>query len=284
MSSERDAMPARVQYLTGPGDDLLLTEDLDELVQRVGKFITDSVLPHDDIAVHPVVSIPLPVTAQRDGARKRLRYDPSLAWHPLFWLPLPVGLRLRVQETDEPQLRPETTAEWAVRVLVQVEEAGLYDSSTGTWLDVLATVGLDRNDHAVHERVHAWQRGAPDAALDRIDLSDRFISSSSDIAAQVIPQIHDLLHAQWLNTSRTINAQLIEIDQIKDIDIFQRAVRRWLHFASLGLLGAPGAERLDEALDRLSVWSDPEAELDLLREVVADVLNIVAHHGAQAAA
>ena len=42
---------------------------------------------------------------------------------------------------------------------------------SGTWLDVLSTVGLDADDEVVQARIVEWLEGAPDAELDSIDLS-----------------------------------------------------------------------------------------------------------------
>jgi hypothetical protein len=56
--------------------------------------------------------------------------------------------------------------------------SGLYDQTTGTWLDVLATVDIDVDQPRGQARVAAWLAGRPDSTLDGIDLTH--LTSSQD--------------------------------------------------------------------------------------------------------
>src|SRR5690606_38670002 len=59
------------------------------------------------------------------------------------------------------------------------EAAGLYLPGRG-WRDVLHDVGLRVEDPADLDRIRAWQQGAEDPALDRLDLSGRLVRDRDD--------------------------------------------------------------------------------------------------------
>lgn len=266
-------MTSRVEYLTAPGEGVVLTDDLETFIERVELFLEDSGLPLEDVVVNPVVSIPMPLTAQHNGQRKRLTFRSELAWFPMFWLPLSVGLRFSVQEQENGPLRIESDAEWAVRVISQMADAGLFDPETGSWTDALHTVGLDRDDPEVHARVLRWQNGAADPDLDRIDLSDRFHGTDAEVAAYTIPRAHDFQHAQWAITAKQIISQAERLEQIGELSEFTSEVEKWAQIAALGFSGSPTDEQFQRISDRLAVQSDPDEELDLLMKLAQQLMH-----------
>lgn len=265
-------MTSRVEYLTSPGEGVVLTDDLETFIERVDQFLEESGLPPEDVVVNPVVSIPMPLTAQHNGERKRLTFRPELAWFPMFWLPLSIGLRFSVQERENGPLRVESDAEWAVRVISQMADAGLFDPESGTWIDALETVGLDRNDPEVHARVMRWQNGADDPDLDRIDLGSRFNGTGEESAAYTIMRAHDFQHAQWAITAKQILAHAERLEQIDGLDEFTSEVEKWAQIASLGFSGSPADAQFQAISDRLSVQSDPDEELDLLVKLAQQLM------------
>ncbi|GEL48079.1 hypothetical protein CHO01_31950 [Cellulomonas hominis] len=146
-----------------------------------------------------------PAPGQYDTRRAFPRVSAEALRNPLFWLPQSLYERqVRPEPNGDPddlwaagepaELDPsvppqferdiesghmvETDAAWAVRVAVTLTEAGMYEAVTqtdagvaATWLDVLATVGMDPADVGDAERIAAWQAGAFDPDLDGIDLA-----------------------------------------------------------------------------------------------------------------
>lgn len=149
----------RRQFLTQPGESLLLPLQAMAIAERLSRWTAYSNLPKDAIVSSPLLAIPLTV---RDAeVHWPADTEPSAFWHPLMWLPE----RLAEPADDE------RTDVWAVRVALEMTVSGLYDVETGTWLDVLSTVGLDSEDPVVQARITEWLEGTADADLDLVSLS-----------------------------------------------------------------------------------------------------------------
>ncbi len=186
----------RHPYIIEPKEGVLLTDSLIVYRDRVQQFLLDTGITPEDVVLSPVVSMPLPIISATAGIRIRPQAAPEMMWFPLFWLPLEVGLRYRVRDTEDGSLRVETSEEWAVRVMTMSAVAGLFDPETGTWLDALATVGLDAFDPDTHRRVAEWQQGGSDPDLDRIDLTSRFTATDEEIAEMIL-SAQQLTQVQW---------------------------------------------------------------------------------------
>ena len=161
----------RRAFLTEPGDALVLARTALEVVERYSTFASESGLDGQYISSSPLLAIPVPIASKSAGPRGwSPDANPSLFWHPLFWLPPRVALRYRLEGDDgEPDI--ETESEWLVRVALEVTLSELYSPADGTWVDVLSLYGLDIEDPAVQARVSAWLTGVADEVLDTIDLT-----------------------------------------------------------------------------------------------------------------
>ncbi|WP_156891408.1 hypothetical protein [Agromyces subbeticus] len=195
----------RRPFLTEPGERLIVASNAWDVATRFTDMVDATGLPGDFIHTTPLVAVPLPIRTvhgdERTGRRWPSTVHPEFMWHPFMWLPDRVALRYRIASDDDPRgYTLETDAEWAVRVALEVTATGLYDTATGTWLDVLDTVGLDIDNSVDLARVEEWLNGEPDADLDRIDISDAFAADGEDehwafeVASGLIPQLQP---ASW---------------------------------------------------------------------------------------
>jgi hypothetical protein len=172
-------MPRRQAFPTRPGQPLYLPRSLTDLVVNQSLWLQTTGLTMDEHVASTLLTVPVPLYLAFDepdpapGQPDRRRTFPTVApevlWHPLFWLPPRLASRYRYVVDGRTLM--ENDEEWALRVVLELSNAGVYDQVSGTWLDVLSTVGLDANDPVDRARVVAWQRGASDPALDGIDLS-----------------------------------------------------------------------------------------------------------------
>ena len=243
--------PRRHQYLIEPDAGVFTTPSLMELGDRIKEFLNDTALPPEKVIVTPVVQIPLPVTnGPADG---RVQAAAVMMWFPLFWLPQHVGARRTIPEEDG-QGRPESNAEWAVRVMSMCAAAGLFDPATGTWLDALSTVGLDADDDDVQARVQTWQAGGADPDLDRIDLTDLFLEGEADAAGEAALLITpDLLGAQYALTASEISESIAAMmgDKAMDAEAFTGAATLFLVLASQGFVENPDAQSIPMVLSKV---------------------------------
>jgi len=155
-------------FLLNEGEELILSDDALTAAERFIEFINMLGMEPDQVVTDPIVTIPVPLYRQ---GQKFPAVDPSLLWLPLLWLPERVALRFLVQREEGIDPRPESDAEWLMRIALELQAAGLYDSRKG-WLDVLALYGLDIDNPVDLARVEAWQAGGADGVLDAIDITD----------------------------------------------------------------------------------------------------------------
>jgi hypothetical protein len=149
----------RRQFLTSPGESLLLPMQAMAIADRLSRWTSYTQLPKNVIISSPLLAVPL---AKRElGKHWAAVTEPSSFWHPLFWLPERLAAPAAGERIDV----------WAVRIALELTITGLYDVESGTWLDVLSTVGLDSEDPVVQGRITEWLEGEPDEDLDSIDLS-----------------------------------------------------------------------------------------------------------------
>jgi len=199
------ATPARRHFVLGPGEQLLISRDALVSVERLVSFCEQTGLSPEVVVSDPLVALPLPIYA-RDTRFSGVK--PEALWHPLFWLPADVALRLRIRESDSSEPRPESETEWALRIAIELSHSGLHDAEEG-WLDVFALYGLDVENPIDLARIEAWQAGEADETLDSIDLRQH-VEFTTDLAAfNDAQEIYPLLmSAQWSYTGATLIAAI----------------------------------------------------------------------------
>lgn len=206
----------RRSFLTAPGEQLLIAPSAWDVATRFAEMVDATGLPGDFVHTSPLVAVPLPIRTtksdERTGRNWPATVHAEIMWHPLMWLPDRVALRYRIASDEDPRgYTIETDEEWAVRVALEATAAGLYDAETGTWLDVLDTVGLDIDNPVDLARVEEWLDGEPDPALDGIDISDAFVTDGEDehwgfeAASDLLPH---LLPATWAIMADSLIATL----------------------------------------------------------------------------
>jgi hypothetical protein len=205
---------------TEAGEPLLLPRPPLEAARRWAQFQEAFGLTAAEAILSPLVSIPLPkyLTEWPAGRRRWAGTPPTAMWHPLMWLPPRLASRA-ILETDPGTGEPtevETRALWSVRVMLELTFAGFYDISTGAWVDVLSLTGIgDIADADLAARVGRWLDGAPDPALDAIDLSSYFkVEGDEWWSLDSADQLSDALWViSWGLSARELGEVIDEIDQ-----------------------------------------------------------------------
>lgn len=157
------------------GTSLLACTSAYDLAVGYSEFAEASGLDDDQLFSDPVVATPLPLYRESAAPRRWSHLALEALWHPLFWLPDQLAHRRQLYGTAEPD------EEWAVRVCLELEAAGLYQPDRG-WLDVLAAHGIRTEDSADVARVRVWLTGQPDPVLDTVDLANFLVAGDDDWA------------------------------------------------------------------------------------------------------
>ena len=186
--------------LTAPGEPLIINRSPLEASIRFAAWSEATGIASEDLLVSGLVSVPLPVYPAEfpAGLRRWEGTKASAMWHPFTWLPERVAHRYTIESDDGPD-RLESDDEWAVRVALETTASGLYNESSGTWMDVLASAGFDVDSDQDLAAVAAWLHGAPNPDLDRIDLTGYFlIEADAAWAVKVASgRIDDLRAIAW---------------------------------------------------------------------------------------
>lgn len=190
--------------LLAEGEPLLLARSAIETAVRFTAYAGESGLPRPAVLSTPLCSMPLPIYTDfgtRDDGKRRRRWEgtrPEYMWHPLMWLPPRVAGRYQLDDPRTGESRLEDDDLWAIRVAFELTASGLYDPITGTWFDVLHTVGIDIEEPADVARVERWLNGAADEDLDSIDLSGYLDIDPSNWALETALALRDdLERASW---------------------------------------------------------------------------------------
>jgi hypothetical protein len=234
----------RRPFLLEPGESLLVPRDpLRSLANHIGAAQATGICQSGLVASR-MSEVPIPLAGGREGSRRVPGVRPESMWWPLLWLPPRLAYRVDYQIIDgdvvvidpdglfgrDPHAIPharrgyevhrETVDVWAVRVFLEVEAAGLYDADSGTWLDVLASYGIDIGQPDDLERVSAWLEGASDAVLDEID--ETFLRDGNHVPPNEDPTwafrysvatYADLLNATWAYGSETLRAIVDDVSR-----------------------------------------------------------------------
>lgn len=186
------------------GEPLLLARSTIETAVRFRSFIEESGLPTEAVLSSTLCASPLPVYTDfgtYDDGRPRRRWAstrPEFMWHPLMWLPRRVAGRYQINDPITGQSRMEDDDLWAIRMAFEVTASGLYDPESGTWADILSTVGLNVEDDLDLARVQDWLDGYSDDLLDDLDLSAYMDIEPTEWALEsALAMRTDLEHASW---------------------------------------------------------------------------------------
>jgi len=269
MSTAVATLPRRA-FLFDEGEKILISRDVIQSAKRLMEFVQATGVSPEDIVTDPVVGIPIPIHSR---GKRFDTVEPDALWNPLFWLPEDIALRVRILETENAEPRPETDAEWAIRIALEVTSSGLY-TPDGGWVDVFALYGINPDDPADLEAIQAWQAGLPEPRLEAIDLRQHVTFSDDNDAFHVAQEMYPLLmSAQWALTAASLIATIEE----DPADIASYAT---LGAAMLSAEPSDAPDRLEEAADALHDGGSPaeygpkvlDALNDVLRQYV-DAIN-----------
>jgi hypothetical protein len=202
---------------------LLINDNVPQLVERVGIF-QDAVGSEVGVNFSVLSSIPFPIYSQGQVGNQRRFADvaPAKLWHPLFWLTENLrGLhRLIIEDEGEGLEVLETEDMRAARLIFELNASGLYDSESGEWLDILATVGVDIDTQSGVDRVAAWQKGGADPALDNLTIehfTGPLEAADPDWSlTKVLDNFDPLIEAGWaINTDSLIGTLVAIRDFLK---------------------------------------------------------------------
>jgi hypothetical protein len=234
----------RRQFLTSPGESLLLPLQAMNIADRLSRWAKYSRLPKEAIVSSPLVAVPL--ATRVPGSRWADATDPAAFWHPLLWLPPRLAAPAAGERIDV----------WAVRIALEVTMTGLYDVETGTWLDILSTIGLDVDDEITQARITEWLDGGADEDLDSIDLSSG-LDDPADLdwsRAQAEELLALLIPASWAVLSNDLISMASDTlaDEDLDADMLSLDARTILYLAQ-GSIG-DGPAGLDGEEPPSALW------------------------------
>lgn len=206
--------PMRRPFLLDPGETIFFTASAPLVMTRRRDFMESTGLTEDEVYVNPILALPLPVYPQNwtEGHRRWSGVKPEAMWNPLLWLPRNLRAHITGDDYEEPY------DVWAMRVALQLTDAGLYDPASGLWGDILHHYGLDVDNPMDLDRIQDWLDGNADPILDVIDddLDTLFPDDETLDALRTTIEISgDLQATEW-----SLIAQ--------DIDVFARTAREEL--------------------------------------------------------
>lgn len=208
MSTNDPHLPTRRIWLTDPGESLLLSKSPIGSLLRFSEAARDWGRPPESLLPSPLCAVPLPLSLALPTPPR-----PGGLWNPLLWLPEPLTRRRMVRVDGEEGLEDDDL--WAVRLTYELEMAGIHDPESGSWMDVLAGVGIDISTPDGVERTARWVNGGRDAALSAIDLSELFVDTSDpnwalDAAVESMPELRLF---SWAFGSDSL---LIDLDAMRE--------------------------------------------------------------------
>lgn len=190
----------RPDGLLEPGDSLLFCRRVTDPGHRLRAFSEATGLGYDRIVSTPLCAVPLPRYngPVRPFNQRWAVVRPEAMWHPLLWLPNRLNQRFRMRDAPGGPAIDEGDDLWSIRMVLELDASALYDQDSGTWLDVLSTVGLDSEDDLDQARVRDWMSGLPDPLLDSIDLTGYLAQTPASHALEGALDLRDdLVLASW---------------------------------------------------------------------------------------
>lgn len=210
----------RRQSMTHAGEPLLLCRSTIEAAVRFDAWLDASGMPAAAVLASPLCAVPLPIYTNFAGRRRWEGTRAEIMWHPLMWLPPRLAGRYDLRDSTSGTIDVEGDDVYAIRVAFELTASGLYDPETGTWVDILATVGLDIDNDVDLARVQEWLDGAPDELLDDIDLSHYLTIDPPTWAVEAaLGMREDLERASWaLTADELLGACEDALDPAQEMD------------------------------------------------------------------
>lgn len=254
-----------------PGEQLVLFHHIDPVAffERIRWFRDTAGLADEQVVASLLCGVPLPV-AEKDDLGLIARWPSESAdilWLPVFWLPEALALRYTVQSEDGE--RVETDDEWAIRVAIELTGSGLYDPETGSWLDVFAAHGIDKDAPDTALRVAAWLEGESDPQLDAIDLTGYFTLIDGESMHEAALQF--ALEAAPLGLAAQFDAMSMRLASRLDATVYQEKnlasrIERVDEIASMTLMLLAEAELDVDVPQVIEVAGDARDSVDELLE------------------
>lgn len=199
----------RRPFLLEPGQSLIDAGDPIKSALSYKSGLEAIGVPHERLMASRISPLVIPERSGRPGPldppRRRIAgIRPEMMWLPLFWLPPRLENRARfclidgeaylidpsrsgpnVLSSPPPgrEVHVETDDLWVLRVALELEVSGVYDTGTGTWYDMLANAGIDVDRPDDVKWVANWLAGWPDTRLDLLDIGfelDAMIADPDD--------------------------------------------------------------------------------------------------------
>ncbi|MHB8318074.1 MAG: hypothetical protein ACYDEP_02410 [Acidimicrobiales bacterium] len=115
--------------------------------------------------------------------RRLLSVRPESMWLPLLWLPPQLDNRYTFQiingdvvvHTQRSDARPgypiyvENNELWTIRVALELGASGIYDDTSGTWVDMMQMISIDVDNPDDVARIADWLDGSDDDDLTLLD-------------------------------------------------------------------------------------------------------------------
>lgn len=225
-------IPHRRPFVLEAGESLLVTNDPVRCLTNHVATANALGVTQRDLSVSRISPMPLPINGGRPelgSSRRRIEgINPRSMWLPLMWLPPRLIERVQFHVVDgdlviidpnghfagDPRsvsaplpghkVETESTDIWTMRVALELDASGAYDADSGTWLDVLDTIGVNVDDVDDESRVQRWLEGGEDSELSELDAS--FLSDTPGLDQGEAPSwafvsalstYRELLNATW---------------------------------------------------------------------------------------
>lgn len=233
------------------GEPLFVARDPMESALRFTMFSETTGIGPDSLLASTLCATPLPIypSGWPENRRRWPGTNAEVMWHPLLWLPKRLAGRYRITRADG-TTAPESDDAWAVRIALELTFSGLYDDATGTWADVLSMYDIDLAMPEQLMRVQSWLDGAPDDALDAIDLSEH-VDLPEDRAwavAAADAMLPELRTTAWALAADSLLEAVDNLAERVDAEEIDVAEARW-HAGMIAFLANDYFRSMPDPLD-----------------------------------
>jgi hypothetical protein len=216
-------------WLTSANEPLLLLRDLSQGAANFDAL--NSAITAQEGVTGSCLSwgsnIPIPIYGDMKKCERFKNVLATDMWHPLFWLPERLYNR-RTLVLDNGEEGPEDDDVWCLKIIFELNKAGLYERKTGKWVDVLYEIGIDVDTPQGQQRIKDFQQGTPDAELEAFDI-DKFLSKrrikNPDWSLDLVGEHYDYLFPiamghlanNFLQVLNTVDASNMTFEEKKNV-------------------------------------------------------------------